>query len=140
MRRGLGRARGSGGVTTMAKQPILPGTKAIPVARRIRWDRNPQTLSVSTTWWAMSGNGRKTVMLKLMPTPQRMAAQVKQQRTASASTGAVAGCTLPGSSDQPPAKGTQLTIATELWDFASLKLFRPTRKLRSDHRLRALSI
>src|SRR5437868_13688925 len=117
-RPGRERQRASGGVTMTAVQLTMLGTRAMRVERRTQWVRNLRTLSVFTKWWAMCGSGQRIVMLKATPMHQRMGAQTKRQRTASAWTAAVVGCTQRGSSVQPPGREILPTTAMQLWGSA----------------------
>src|SRR6266516_3620936 len=107
----VGRQRHSGGATTTPVQLAMPGTKTIPVATLIRWDRNLRIHSAFTTLLAMSGNGQKIVMPIATQRHPRMEAQRKAQTAACVSIVAVAGCIEAGSSAQPLVKGTLLTFA-----------------------------
>src|SRR6266516_344999 len=121
MRRARGRPQSSGGVTTTRVQTTMPGSRKIPAATLIPWDRSLRMPSVFTTWSATSGNGLRIVMLTPTPMRRRMGEQAKRERVVSASIGAAPGYTLRGYSAQPPARGIPPTTGTSLWGFGSTR-------------------
>src|SRR2546430_10844280 len=120
-------SRGSGGVMTTAVQPVVRGTKTIPMPTLIRWDRNLRIHSAFTISRAMSGNGQKNVMPIATQKHRRTAAQRKAQTAACAWIVAVAGCIEAGSSAQLLVKGILPNSATLLWDSASRERCRRLR-------------